>query len=259
VPRQEDIGVDFVCSLITRYDRNLLKAGPFFTVQAKSSTKPVEYKKPYEIEWITSQENPLLLCVADRDVGAMDVYSTWNLLCAAKNGWRGKAIPNCIRLCPGKSSTWDWRGVEDRDDGSQDVLLGKPIVRITQEQIVDESSTQKLSQIIGTWIAFDRENIVHCKAEMNWVAGPLSYETGRIPSQPFGVNFYWNPQNLQKCADNLALCAVALWRVLQTPQLGVLATSQPWSEGIAPLKELLLWAMKSVPSIKQFLKDLDGD
>src|SRR2546430_17144196 len=112
-----------MCSLIVGYeDANLLRAGPFFSVQAKSSNQIVTYQKPHELEWISNQENPLLLCVADRDAGAMDVYSTWNLLCAVLNGWKGQRSPNCIKICPGKSSS-DWRGVEDQTDGSQDVLL----------------------------------------------------------------------------------------------------------------------------------------
>ena len=35
VPRQEDVGHDLFCSLTER-DGNLLRAGPFFTVQIKS-------------------------------------------------------------------------------------------------------------------------------------------------------------------------------------------------------------------------------
>jgi hypothetical protein len=62
VPRQEDIGVNCLCSLITGYGSpNLLKAGPFFSVQAKSSTDPVEYRKPHEIEWIRNKKTPFLL------------------------------------------------------------------------------------------------------------------------------------------------------------------------------------------------------
>src|SRR5436309_11677825 len=81
VPRQEDIGIDFFCSLITGdvTDKNLLKAGPVFSVQAKSSPEAVTYEKPHELEWIRNQENPLFLCIGDREAAAMDVFSTWNL------------------------------------------------------------------------------------------------------------------------------------------------------------------------------------
>ncbi len=58
VPRQEDIGVDFLCSLITGLDdAGLLRAGPFFTVQAKSNVEAVVYHDPHQLEWIKHQEN----------------------------------------------------------------------------------------------------------------------------------------------------------------------------------------------------------
>jgi hypothetical protein len=110
VPRQEDIGFDFFCSLITR-EEQLLKAGPFFAVQAKRSTDPLIYTKDHEIAWITSQENPLLLCVVDRTALAMDVYSTWNVMCGplAKK-------PSRITLRPGVPRD-TWPGVEHKPDG----------------------------------------------------------------------------------------------------------------------------------------------
>ena len=40
VPRQEDVGVDFFCSL-THQEGQFLKAGPFFAVQAKSRQIPL--------------------------------------------------------------------------------------------------------------------------------------------------------------------------------------------------------------------------
>jgi hypothetical protein len=206
VPRQEDIGIDFMCSLITSNDADLLRAGPFFSVQAKSPNQIPTYQKMHELEWITNQENPLLICVADREVGAMDVYSTWNLLCAVLNGWKGQRSASCIRLRPDKSCG-DWRGVEDQSDGSQDILLGKPIVRVTHDQIFSDTETKKIVDILGQWIRLDRQNIVNRRAGLNWVVGPLSYETGMpMPSQ-LGVSFYWHPQNLQECTINLGRSA----------------------------------------------------
>jgi hypothetical protein len=260
VPRQEDIGLDFLCSLITGYGRtNLLTAGPFFSVQAKSDTKALEYKEPHQIEWIRNQENPLLLCVADREAGAMDVYSTWNLLCAVMNGWKGKQIPNCIRLRPGESHSWDWRGVEDQEDGSQDVLLGKPIIRITHQQIFDDSSVGQIAQILGDWIKLDRENIVNCRAGLNWVIGPVSYESGVSPWQNVAASFYWNPRNLPKCSENLVRAAVAVWRILRDPNIANQVPTGPWSDGLVPLEELLRWVLKQQPALRQFLPDLETD
>ena len=103
VPRQEDIGFDLFCSLITR-EGKLLKAGPFFAVQAKSSTDPLTFSKDHEIAWLTGQENPLLLCVVDRPKLAMDVYSTWNVMCGPLE-WGLSPIT----LLPGvKPDTWPY-------------------------------------------------------------------------------------------------------------------------------------------------------
>jgi len=57
VPRPEDIGFDFFCSLISREDQ-LLRAGPFFTVQAKSNADEVVYKKDHEVAWINRPGKP---------------------------------------------------------------------------------------------------------------------------------------------------------------------------------------------------------
>lgn len=258
VPRQEDIGVDYMCSLITSDDENagLLKAGPFFFVQSKSSTEAWTFEKPHELEWIKHQENPILLCVADREAGAMDVYSTWNLLCGALNGWKGQKAANCIRLCPGKSDS-KWPGVEDREDGSQDILLGKPIIRISHDEIFDKESMKRISGLIDQWISLDRENIVNRQAGMQWVVGPLTYETGKSLSPERGVYFAWNPQDLAKCSVNLNRSATALWRVLRHGGSSQVVTQAPWNAGITPLRELLRWVLTVDPLLRVLLQDLD--
>ena len=256
VPRQEDIGIDFMCSLITgSHGAGLLKAGPFFSVQAKSSAEAVVYEKAHELEWIMHQENPLLICVADRAASAMDVYSTWNLICAVQRGWQGQAPANCIRLCPGQSSG-EWTGVRDNPDGSQDVLLGKPILRITHEQVFDENSTKEIAEVLEGWVAIDRENIVNRHAGMNWVVGPLAYETGKPLTGAHGGIFYWNPQNLQKCTVNLGRCATALWNVLNSLP-GQPATQEPWKTGMPHLRKLLLWLRENDPNLGLFMMNLD--
>lgn len=265
VPRQEDIGIDFLCSLITGDDgenddgKNLLKAGPFFAVQAKSSSEGIAYEKPHELEWITNQENPLLLCVADRAATAMDVYSTWNLLCGILGGGLdGRIKPTRITLRPGESG--DWPGIRNKPDGPQEILLSKPVIRITHQDIVEENSTKKIAEVLGSWVALDRMNIVNRHAGLNWVVGPLTYETGRPLGPEFGVSFYWHPENLEKCNMNLGLSATGLWRVLHHPQISIRTdvTRPPWPEGLQALREMLRWCSHVNPMLQDFLPDLDA-
>lgn len=256
VPRQEDIGIDFMCSLISGYgEGNLLKAGSFFSVQAKSNADAVIYDKPHEVEWITNQENPLLLCIADREAGAMNVYSTWNLLCAVQNGWRGQRQAGCIRLLPDKVCT-TWPGVEDQPDGSQDVCLGEPIIRIGHDQIFDEARTKEIVTVMDEWVRLDRMNIVNRHAGLNWVVGPLRYETGKAPGAQI-ASFYWNVNNLEQCVLNLSRSATAVWRI--THDFGVLndpTAPEELIECIPPLGQLLCTLCAMEPALKEFLGDL---
>ena len=253
VPLQEDVGVDFFCSL-TRQEGQLLKAGPFFAVQAKSSTDPIVYEEPYELEWITNQENPLLICVADRNALAMDVYSTWNLLCGVLNGWRGVKTPRRITLLPGASHhMWPW--VQDNDDETQEIRLGKPIARVTDGEVFDDSRMEHIARTIGEWVELDRTNIVNRHANMHWASAPLTYETNESPlsSPHVGVVFYTNPINLNKYCTNLGRVATTLAKTLR-PQAGIDITQPPWSTRVSAIHEVLKshWELLD-PATREFL------
>jgi hypothetical protein len=254
VPLQEDVGIDFFCSL-ARVEEKLLKAGPFFAVQAKSSTDRIVYEKPHELEWIKNQENPLLICVADRNALAMDIYSTWNLVCGVLNGWRGEKQASRITLLPGKSHhIWPW--VNDNNDGSQEICLGKPIARVADAEIFDEIRMEAIAKTIGEWVALDRTNIVNRYANMHWVLAPLTYETNESPSASSraGMVFYSNPANLTKYSGNLGRIATTLAFVLR-PEAGIDITQPPWSVRLSNLQDLLRshWELFDQPT-QQFLK-----
>lgn len=261
VPRQEEIGIDFLCSLITGHDgQSLFKAGPFFAVQAKSSGRGITYKKAHELKWITAQENPFLLCVADRRAAAMDVYSTWNLLCGVLGGGlEGSSKPTRITLRPGITGN-NWPGVRNKPDGSQEILLGKPIIRITHQDIVDEGSTKRIAEVVGGWIGLDRINIVNRHAGLYFVVGPLKYETGKPLGPEHGIAFYWNPENLEKCRTNLGLSATGLWRVLHHSQISrrIDVARPPWPVGLRALRVMLRWCLQANPELQGFLHDLNG-
>lgn len=254
VPRQEDFGIDFFCSLIHQ-EEQLLKAGPFFAVQAKSSTDAIVYEKPHELEWIRNQENPLLICVADRNALAMDVYSTWNLLCGVLNNWRGQTKASRIVLRPGVvHHVWPW--VQDNDDGSQEICLGKPIARVTDADIFNNIRMEPIANAIGEWVALDRTNIVNRHANMDWVLAPITYNTNESPwsSSNVGVAFYCHPTNLNKYSTNLGRVATTLEFVLRNPGAGIDVTQPPWPARMSALQQVLLshWELLDQPT-QQFL------
>jgi len=215
VPRTEDVGHDFLCSLAER-EENMLKAGPFFTVQAKSNIDPMVFQKQYEREWITNQENPFFLCVANRRSLSVEFYSTWSLLIGILHKSAKKIV-----LIPGTESD-TYRAPETEDDLSeQRIYLGKPILNILAKELFDDDTVSKYAAILKQWIEIDRENIVNRYAGMYWIVGPKEYETNApvpVPFQPVVV-FMWNPRNLEKCKTNFGRSAAAL-RVVIRAALG---------------------------------------
>ncbi len=237
VPRQEDFGIDFFCSF-THQEGQFLKAGPFFAVQAKSSTAPIEYNETHELEWIKNQENPLLICVADRQSLSMDVYSTWNILCGVLNGWRGQRAASRMVLRPGaEHNVWPW--VVDNEDGSQEICLGKPIARVTDAEIFDDARLEPIARAIEAWVVLDRLNIVNRHANIHWVLAPVAYETNESPSDPTGVVFYTNPANMNVYSANLGRAATALRFLLRNAHALIDTTQQPWSTRMSTLEEVL--------------------
>jgi hypothetical protein len=254
VPRTEDVGIDFFCSMIHQ-EGQLLRAGPFFAVQAKSSKDPIVYEKPHELEWIKTQENPLLICVADRDSLAMDVYSTWNLTCGVLNGWRGQRQASRIALAPGAThNVWPW--VDDKNDGSQEICLGGPIARITDADIFDEARMEPIANAIGEWVSLDRANIVNRDANMHWVVAPLTYETNKPPrvNPSAGMVLYTHPDNIRNYSANLGRIATTLTFALRNLGSGIDVSQKPWSLRMSTLIELLLahWDLHDEPT-RQFL------
>ena len=215
VPRTEDVGHDFLCSLVER-EGNMLKAGPFFTVQTKNKREPIAFQKKWELEWIQTQENPFFVCVANLETLSVELYSTWNLLIGVLH----KSAQRIVLIPGSKNDTF--RAPETESDLSeQRIYLGKPILDISAKEVVTDEIVSKYASILKQWIAIDRENIVNRYAGMYWIVGPKDYETNTpLPEsvEPVVV-FLHNPKNLDKCKVNFGRSATAL-RVVVRRALG---------------------------------------
>jgi hypothetical protein len=171
----------------------------------------------------------------------------------------GTITPSSITLRPGKTGT-TWPGVEDGPNCSQEILLGKPIIQIRHEDIFNESSTRRISDVLRAWVALDRINIVRRQAGLYFVEGPPAYQTGEPPQQ-LATASYWNPQNLEICTKNLTLAATSLWNVLRHPQISMKAdvNQSPWIEGSKALRDLLRWCEVMEPKLRGFVRGLEDE
>ena len=85
VPRQEDVGIDFYCTL-GHEDGNVTRFFEPYNVQVKSASES-EFVcggahprtgawKIHEIAWILSQRTPFFLGLVDRNAGRLDIFCT---------------------------------------------------------------------------------------------------------------------------------------------------------------------------------------
>lgn len=190
----------------------IFKAGPSFTVQAKSNSDPIFFEKQHEIDWIKNQENPFFLCITNRESLTVELYSTWNLL----NGILHQAA-NKIVLIPGDENDTYKKPETKPDLSEQRIFLGKPILRISASELTNDEKVNEYASILKRWIEIDRENIVNRYAGMYWVVGPQDYETNETIPENFQpvVAFMWNAKNLDKCKINFGRSATALRVVIR--------------------------------------------
>lgn len=203
VPRQEDIGHDFVCYL-SEVRGPMLWAGPSFTVQVKSSREPLLCAQEHELAWLESLENPFFVAVVDRTSMRVDFYSTWKRLV----GVLGRAARRRV-LVPGAMDA-AYEGVYTAPDASeQRIPLDKPIVSVTAQEIMDIGRAKAVREVLHDWIQLDRNNIVNRSAGLYWTIGVREWQTNqRI--RPDVEWFFSHPQNLEVCARNFGRSATAL-------------------------------------------------
>ncbi len=205
IPREEDIGHDFFCTLAERRDR-LFEAGPSFTVQAKSNANPLVFKQKHEIEWLKQLQNPFFLAVGNREEQRVEIYSTWERF----NGFLGKKTARQIKLQPGPPSGRP-RVWTAEDESEQIIALGEPLIRANVKEFMDESRAAEFRGILRQWITLDRQNIVSVEDGLNWIIGSTDYRTNERLS--LNQMILWpnaDAKNYGKCARHFGRAATAL-------------------------------------------------
>ncbi len=232
IPREDDIGHDFFCTLAEPHQNALFKAGPSFTVQAKSSGHPlVLFKTKNAIEWLQHLQNPFFVAVGNREEQRVEIYSTWERL----NSFLGKT-PRQITLQPGPPTSGRPRVWTAKNGSKQIIALGEPIIRADVREFMKEDRATEFRDILRQWIILDRQNIVNVEDGLNWIVGSTDYHTNERLSPNRMI--LWpnaNAKNYGKCARHFGRAATAL-RITLHNALGGKEDTHP--DAVAKIKAL---------------------
>lgn len=194
VLRQEDHGIDLHCSLSERKGR---RAWPlaYFSVQVKSTSRPVRYTSRDSVEWLVGYPAPLLLCVVDKKAVQIRVYQTTHRFAAAV----GAELPDQITLTmdragEGRTLAWD-------DTGT--CRLGPPILQFSPDDLLDGRQFEQYRRVLNFWVLCDQANVRRYQMGMRSLTIPSTYTTNEVPSGATGRYFlnYPTPQIRARAED----------------------------------------------------------
>jgi hypothetical protein len=207
VPRQEDIGIDFFCSVAQKQGNRLVFGTPYSVQVGSADTKTFSYGgtdksekwKEAELQWLYSQEIPLFFCVVDKSAASFKLYSPSALWpCRYFFGDLGEVvfIPDAVdddllnnaevpdQLLP--------EGCGNRK--MYKISLGKPVVHLTIQSLEDAELQNNARQSLTIAIQVEQENLRYRSLGLHFAAFlPLEHEANRINSTRGVRHFHaWN-------------------------------------------------------------------
>ena len=228
VPRQEDIGADFYCSL-ARLDGMKLTFEASYIVQLKSTPiSGVSYGGPdvkgvrrsEEVRWLFSQEFPMLLGFVDKKALCIHLYTTSNMwLAFYLSGGPGEVVlepakPD-VRIYdvqyPSKEDVTEWpQGI---GDGLRwRVPLGPPILSFTADEAEDKSKVAYARERLLPFLQAEQANIGYRRLKIHYSRTPYIVEASEEGLQTVGyyVAFVGNKTPGANVDDQLLSIAPAL-------------------------------------------------
>src|SRR6266702_2665789 len=178
VLRQEDHGLDLHCTLSERKGRRAWPVA-YYSVQVKSTNRPVLFSNRESVEWLVGYPSALLLCVVNLK------------------------LPEHLRLLlnapAGVGNTLGW-------DEAGNYKLGPPILEFKTDDLLKDDLFRKYREVLTYWVQCDSANVRRYQMGMRSVSLPSSYQTNEMPLPPNARYFLNYPSiEVQAKADETAL------------------------------------------------------
>jgi len=212
VPRQEDVGIDFHCSLLRRKGKSLYPGIPF-NIQIKSAGKVVKKDgvrfggitkkgswKKHQIEQLCQTDTPLLVGLVDLKKQTLDLFSTITRYFVLSN-WRGTGFPREVAMIPyiplgeGHLGVGELENLADRADMPNTLWklpLGQPIVSITIAESEKTKRCEEIKELLEPFLRIDQENAVCFRIGLGYFDWPLIIRPGQMLKE-FGAGLASQP------------------------------------------------------------------
>ncbi len=205
VPHEEDIGVDFICTMAKKEDRRLTFSSSFLVqIKPMSRNNDLAFGGPHEktrqwqkeqINWLFSQDLPFLIGLVDKAKLVLSLYMTSTMWSAFYGNERmGQVVlqpgipPNAEDIIPAPSNTTmhDWPA--GMGDGKKyEIPLGPPIVRISIDETEDRFKVENFRAVLEYFLILEQQNIIYRKLNIHYAKFPRQISTNQKQLTHFGI------------------------------------------------------------------------
>src|SRR5579863_936645 len=203
VPRQDDYGVDLLCTLLSEREGKRAWPVAYYAVQVKSDTDPWVFPSRRSVEWVVSYPAALLLCVVNKAERIIRIYHTLARFGAAT----ASELPETLAMRPEGRGTEFW-GAYGHDPDTGEYLLGPPIVQLTIAELIDEDSVHRMRAVLQAWLELDYRNVIKYQIGLRRVELPMTYRTGEIPTVDGSLELAWAPEHAREAGERTAIEAL---------------------------------------------------
>lgn len=175
VPRQEDHGLDLICTL-TEKDGHRLWPVANYCVQIKSTESLWEFPAEKSVQWFARYPLPIFFCVVDKSKLSLKIFHTTPRFFI----WTHRPDAQRLVLVPGESgdghgAEWEHTGYDQDDEDT--FPLSAPIAEFTISEILDEKKCTQIKTILANWVEMDQANIFRIQAGLPLYRTFSDYET----------------------------------------------------------------------------------
>lgn len=203
VPREQDVGVDVVATLLRPDGSRRLVAEDSVFVQIKAASKREVVIDESGVDWLYEQRLPLFIGSVDLDAGRMELFT---LHLVSRTLLEGRYRQIVVHL-----GGWP-PDVPVESDGVRHVPLFRPVLAWTLQDMADPEWPERAYRIVQAWSRIELQNIATRRIGR---FQPAQWAANEVPVVSDGTMIFGSPQ-----------------RTTQNARY-VLREMQPWIETLA--------------------------
>ena len=193
VPRQEDFGIDFFCTLATEQGESKGKCvypEESFYIQVKNSRKPIELDSDM-LDWMSNHmANPFFICLTDQKCSKLSIYSTTLVWRALSECDKANRITFVFDKGDFLHPENPHISVRDIKNAEYIILLDEPIIDRTLDQL-DEDNGVSSYEAMRPHVIADLENAINMRRGRVTTSHVVSGST---------INHRWYPRDEKQIA-----------------------------------------------------------